>query len=242
MRFLKVILFAILVSVPNAALAGLVTVEFNNGDSLTDWGVDRSAPAGFDIINNQLQMTIDGDTEGDTDAFHDTRGMQMDIGQSNYLSIDMFVDSRWITNERFAGIWAVGYSSLFDSLPGDDGKTYPIFEYQRTDTDDGIAIWDSELYWQPSLSDLFIVDQLNNFKFIITAAGVEYYINGILAYVDTQTETEYFTGVILNAHNDGNDFVVTYDNLTYGTVPEPAPFALLGLGLLGLGLARKRRG
>lgn len=241
MRFMKFMLFVIILSAPNAALAGLVTMEFNNGDSLAGWSVDRSAPAGFAIVNNELKMTIDGSTQFPlSDDFNNTRGMQMAIANSTYLSVDMYIDSGWanVPNERFAGLWAIGFSNTI----GGDSKTFPIMEYQRSVTEDGIAIWDSVNGWQASLSQLFNFDEFNNLKFIISGAGVEYYINDILAYIDTDTNTEFFTGVILNARNEGNDFMVRYDNLTYGNIPEPAPMALLGLGLLGFGLMRRRRG
>lgn len=227
---------------PNVVFAALNTLQFNNGDSLAAWSVDRSAPAGFAIVNNQLKMTIDGSTQGNISNFADTRGMRMNINQSNYLSIDMFVDSTWTNaGERYGGIWAVGYSGFFD-INGWGPKTYPILEYQVDSAGvGGIAKWDSYNGWDSSLSSLFNVGEFNNFKFIIADAGVEYYVNDTLIKTDTLTKTEYFTSVILNAKNEGSDFTVLYDNLTYGNVPVPEPgtLVLFLIGLAGLNFKYK---
>jgi len=238
----KIITLFIFIILQNNAFANLINLEFNNGDSLSDWSVDRAAPASFSVVNNELQMVIDGSTEGNTDNFHDTRGMNMTISQSNYLSIDMFVDENWTnTGERYGGLWVVGYSSYFDSN-GWGSNTYPILEYQVDDNGvGGIAQWDSWYGWNSSLSNLFQVNEFNNLKFIIGTAGVEYYINNQLIYVDTMTKTEYFSKVILNAKNEGSNFTVRYDNLTYGNiaVPEPSTLVIFALGLMGLVSRRK---
>lgn len=247
MKIIKAILLAIVVSLPNYAVAGLVTVQFNNGDSLSNWHADRRAPAGFSIINNELQMNINGADKNATNDFVNTQGMQMDIGHSTYLSVDMYIDSNWPNSLRNAGLWAIGFTDFLLPSVAPGGKTYPILEYKNTGPGTfGVSPFISTYGWFDQYAAVANLDAWNTFKFIIGAPGtqypgVQYYVNDNFFFWDNATQTQYFTGVILNAKNEGNSYNVRYDNLTYGNVPEPAPLALLGLGLLGLGIARKRR-
>lgn len=248
MKIIKALLFTILISLPNSALAGLVTVQFNNGDSLSSWSADRRAPAGFQIVNNELQMSINGADKNTALDFVNTQGMQMDIGHSTYLSIDMYIDSTWPNSLRNAGLWAIGFTNFLDLSVAPGGKTFPILEYKNTGPGTfGVSPFVSTYGWFDPFAAAANLDAWNTLKFIIGPAGsaypgVQYYVNDNFFFWDNVTGTEYFTGVILNAKNEGNSYNVRYDNLTYGNVPEPAPLALLGLGLLGLGIARKRRG
>lgn len=221
----------------NIASAAVVTHEFNNGDSLADWVVDRAAPASFSISGNELVMSIDGSTYPDSrGAFYNTQGMQLDIGQSTYLSIDMYVDSNWNNSERYAGIWGVGRNA------SDAISAYPILEFQgagQGGPDAGFNIWDNT-GWQ-GINTLFDFDAFNTLELLVTGAGIEYYLNSNLVHTDTTSGTAYLSAVILNAKNDGTSFDVRYDNLRYGQVPEPSVLALLGAGLLTAGFMRRRR-
>jgi hypothetical protein len=61
--------------------------------------------------------------------------------------------------------------------------------------------------------------------------------SGALFYVTFTSSTD-ITGLLMmaNASNDGYGI----DDVTVGRVPEPGTLALLGLGLLGVGLMRRR--
>lgn len=233
-------------TISGANAATLTTLEFNNGDSLADWNVDRAAPASFGIVNNELVMTIDGSNYPDSrGGFYDTKGMQLDIGNSNYLSVDMYISNAWSNAERYGGIWGIGN----DGSGGIGG--YPILEFQGPGATDagnaaGINTWDNA-DWSNNISTLFNYDAFNTLELAITGNGVEYSLNGNLLYTDTSGDVQSLSGVILNAKNEGTSFDVRYDNLTYGTVtpstiPIPAAVWLFGSGLLGLvGIARRKK-
>jgi len=223
--------------VGNNASASVITHEFNNGDSLANWTVDRAAPSSFSIIGNELVMSIDGaDFPNNLGGFYDTQGMQLDIGNSTYLSIDMYVDSAWTNSERFAGMWGVGRDA------SDVISAFPILEFQGAGSngpDAGFNIWDNS-GWQGK-STLFNYDAFNTLELMVTGSGIEYYLNSNLVHTDAASATTYLSAVILNAKNDGNSFDVRYDNLKYGSVPEPSVIVLLGAGLLGMGVIRRWR-
>jgi hypothetical protein len=211
------------------ANSALITYEFNDGDSLADWHSDRSAPVGFSIINNEIVMEVgDIDPTDTQSSFYDTQGMSLDLGEANYVSIDMYVDTAtWGSTGRFGGFWGVGYDSA------DIISAYPIMEYQNGEA----YVWNSVSpgAWT-EYTGIFINNDYNTFALELTSAGIEYSINGTTLYTDTTSDVDYLGSLILNAQWTGTDYSVRYDNLTYGSVDVPAPAALtlIALGLFGI--------
>jgi hypothetical protein len=68
-------------------------------------------------------------------------------------------------------------------------------------------------------------------------------VNGLQSFYGVIDSMTSFTSVTLT-NSDGGD-VVEFDNVKYGTapsiIPEPRTLALFGIGLAGLGYARRRR-
>ncbi|MDO6720674.1 PEP-CTERM sorting domain-containing protein [Psychrosphaera sp. 1_MG-2023] len=221
------------VALVSNAEASIIEVDFNNGDSLADWTVDRSAPDGFEIVNNELHMTVAGQLNGNN--FYNTQGMQLDIGHSKFLSIDLYIDSSMAANDgRYGGLWGVGRDN------SDNITAYPILEAQ---TDAGTIVtdvYDSNIGWAFDTASL-VLDAFNTFSIEITSNGTEYGINGTTVYTDLVSDVSYIGSVILNGYNTlsaQGGYTARFDNLRYVDVPEPGMLSIFMLGFAGL-MARR---
>lgn len=240
----KIIALSASLLLPTTAFASLVTNTFDSTD-LSAWSVDRCAPEGFAVSGGELVMTVDAQSAClSQGSFYHTQGMQMNIGYSNFLSIDMFVDSSWTDQSRFGGIWGVAYDTGFTTA---DITDYPILEFQLPgmtsiagDPDADFFAWDNN-GWQDLVASVFNVDGWNTLAFSLDGGFINYFVNGTKVHTFATTAT-HIGNVILNAKNDAVGYSVRYDNLQYGTrdVPAPATFALMALALGGLVLRRNK--
>jgi hypothetical protein len=223
---------------PNIASAGLVTNTFDSPD-LSAWQTDRCAPDDVAVTGGELVFTIDAQSSClSRTPFYHTQGIKLDIGKADFLSIDMYVDSAWTDQTRFAGIWGV----LFDS--NNVISNYPILEFQLPDSttaaNGGFDVWDSNHGdWLDLLETVFNLDGWNTLSMSIKDGFVTYVVNGNEVAKVADTNSSYIGEVILNAKNEEAGYTVRYDNLTYNTVSEPAMFMLLPLLLAGFAARRK---
>ena len=219
------------------ASANLITETFADGSSLGDWIVDRCAPSSFSIVNNELQMSINGNEQDKcgADPFYATQGMKRILSPSTFVSIDVFLDTEnWLIEERLGGFWATTYNS------SDAISFYPIIEYIFNGGAITAQTWNGNDGWWDQGNDLLSDNAFNTFSFEIVDGFIQYAINGTHVLTSNTGGHAYFGDVILNARNDGNDFTVRYDNLTYGTisVPETPTLIVMLTGLILLGSRR----
>ncbi|GAA5130112.1 PEP-CTERM sorting domain-containing protein [Thalassotalea piscium] len=230
-KYLAATAGALLLAVSSLANASLMTLTFDDGDSLSDWIKDRATPAGFEIINNELVMTVNGLI---TSGHQATQGMQLDIGKANYMSVDMWIDSSWTASGRFAGMWGVAHNA-------DDSRAneFPILEFQNNHNGHtGVAKWESGPGWVLPPSSLYTMDAFNQLEIMLNGGTYQYFVNGNLIHTGASTSA-YLGWVILNGYNSMSDeggYQVRYDNLTFGNVavPEPSTLAIFTLALAGL--------
>jgi len=205
------------------------------------WYVDRFAPAEFRsqelMGDNRLLLGIDGNDQQD-DAFRNTQGRGFDTPGTQRLSIDMFIDEAFTdVDGRIGGFWGVGLDAagdrslfpiieffegqfqVFDSLDGGDGTGFiPV----GTPSDFGGAF-----------------DEFFNLRISLRGTVTDFLINGQNALTLDAGNTVELGSVILQGINSGQDRSLFFDNLE--AVPSPATVALFGMGLLGLGVAARRR-
>lgn len=228
--------------------AGIITNQsFDTDPVLSDtvapgvWWTDRFAPAEFksqDFMgDNRLLLGIDGDDQQDN-GFRNTQGRGFNTPGADRLSIDMFIDESFANVEgRIGGFWGVGLDasgdrSLFPIIEFFDGQ-FQVFDSLDDENGFGFIEVGTPSEFDGDFGKFF------NLKIILRNGVTDFLINDQQALTLTAGDTTELGSVILQGVNQGEDRRLFFDNLQ--AVPSPATLALFGMGLVGLGVAARRR-
>ncbi|HEY4502286.1 MAG TPA: PEP-CTERM sorting domain-containing protein [Candidatus Paceibacterota bacterium] len=231
----------------------------NFADIPTGWTTDRFEPDSFSNIgtfeghNDVLGIGISADDgfgsrpAGFNSTFYNTQGRKHSIagGIGDTLSASLWLDPLW-EDESNGTIRTDMWGVMTDGL-GISG--YPIIGFTNYDDNGRFRVWEDTLGSWIDLATTVDYDSWVNFAITLTADTYEFSINGIQVYEDLTTNgSTGFDEVIMQAYNScGNDPAVgdavcsDYTARWSNIVPEPGTFALVGLGLVGLGAARRKR-
>lgn len=188
------------------------------------WYPDRYRPAVFQSATWQGRNAIQhgvrvADSKANRPAayssdFYNTQGRQYQTslsGDVQRMSIDMWVDASWATNQAYAGLWSVGKNG------SGVVSSYPIIAWRSTTgATPGFYIWDFSGWQLVKAAEASDYGKWHTLAIELRAGeGVQYYLDGqpagaFLAHTDTVS----LGNVILNVYNCGADYDVYWDNFS----------------------------
>lgn len=192
------------------------------------WYTDRYAPAVFENAffdgDNRLKQGVrSADNQANrpgsfSSGFYNYQGRKIDvgIGVPSTISIDIYVDSTWLSGTR-AGLW---------TTMSNGNLTFPIIEYcVNGDNGDGngptytgFRYWQSGIGWTATSFENAATDQWYTLEIELGASDVDFSIDGTPIGTVDSLGADLIDNVILNVHNEGpaGDYDVYWDNLTTG--------------------------